>query len=352
MRRLISSPQRQRGVALITVLLVFAIAALVSTKIIVAKLLDVQRSTGLINRTQAYYYALGAEELAILALQEDASEDAESAPASDHLEEFWAQRTAYEVDSFSSLAIQIIDLNRYYNLNNLLQANGEIREYELSRFRDLLVALNIDTDLADNLRDWIDGDDKESGYRSESDAYIEEQPAYMAANQWLSDISELRLVRGFSDEVMDKLAPHVSVLKVEGIVALNINTATAISLSSLQQQATGADSGRYEGLSLALAEDIVSARVEPFGDLAAFNKALSLPRLQQISRNNDGIIPPDRPMKSYRFDSDYYEINIRAEYAGATAYLSTIVRQESSGSKTKFIVLSRRETDNSSRFIQ
>ena len=63
------SPTRgkQAGVALITVLLVFAIATLLASKIIIGKVLDVQRTTGMVNRTQAYYYALAAEDLAILA---------------------------------------------------------------------------------------------------------------------------------------------------------------------------------------------------------------------------------------------------------------------------------------------
>ena len=65
----------QRGVALITVLLIFSISTLIASKIIINKVIDVKRTTGLLNRTQAYYYALAAEELAILALKNDYEED-------------------------------------------------------------------------------------------------------------------------------------------------------------------------------------------------------------------------------------------------------------------------------------
>ena len=74
---------RQTGVALITVLLVFAIASVIASKVIVAKVLDTQRTNSLINRTQAYYYALATEEFAILALQQDIKNDSNCNPEKD-----------------------------------------------------------------------------------------------------------------------------------------------------------------------------------------------------------------------------------------------------------------------------
>ena len=178
------SRQKQMGVALITVLLVFAIATLIASKIIIGKVLDVQRTTGMINRAQAHYYALAAEDLAILALQENDKQDNDNAPQGDHMGEFWAQGPMpFEIDNIGSVLVNIVDINRFYNLNNLLQANGQVSNYELQRFRDLLLELDLDTTLADNLKDWLDTDDKEEGVSSDGEAYANEDPGYLVANQ-------------------------------------------------------------------------------------------------------------------------------------------------------------------------
>ncbi len=346
-------PRRQRGVALITVLLVFAIATLISSKIILAKVIDVQRTTGLINRTQAYYYALAAEQLAILALQQNAQEDADNSPQGDHLEEFWAQGPIpFEIDNIGSVLVHIVDHNRYYNLNNLIGSDGNISEHELERFRDLLIELNIDETLADNLADWIDVDSSESGYESESDDYAREQPPYVAANQLLSDVSELRLVSGFTPEVIELLAPHVTVIKRQGILPLNVNTATEYALATLQVAATGANSGGFESIGLTGAQNITSARSEPFATTDVFRTEVQIANLQSASINNKGIARNGSfSLTTYGVISEYFDIYVRANYAGSIAYLSTTVQRDGTGETAKFTVLQRNEADNSARFV-
>ncbi len=353
------SPTRgkQAGVALITVLLVFAIATLLASKIIIGKVLDVQRTTGMVNRTQAYYYALAAEDLAILALQENEGLDIDNNPQGDHLDEFWAQGPMpFEIDNIGSVLVNIVDVNRFYNVNNLLQANGQISLYELKRFRDLLVELDLDETLADNLRDWLDSDDREEGFSSDGNAYLDQDPGYLVANQQLTDVSELRLVRGFEPSVMAALLPHITAIKTFGVMPLNVNTATHYALTTLQTSSVGNSSGNHEGIGYSTALDIIGLRSEPFNSLADFNNRISLPNLHVNSVLNPKDIQTgigsSGPLIAYSVKSDFFEINIRANYAGSIAYLSTIVRRKGEGKDAKFVVLSRRETDNSQRFIE
>ena len=349
------SRQKQMGVALITVLLVFAIATLIASKIIIGKVLDVQRTTGMINRAQAHYYALAAEDLAILALQENDKQDNDNAPQGDHTGEFWAQGPMpFEIDNIGSVLVNIVDINRFYNLNNLLQANGQVSNYELQRFRDLLLELDLDTTLADNLKDWLDTDDKEEGVSSDGEAYANEDPGYLVANQQLTDVSELRLVRGFEPYVMELLLPHITAIKTVGVLPINVNTASEFALATLQKSSVGSQSGGHQGIGYSNALDIIGARSEPFKDTADFNNRVSIQNLQLSSilnptTSNAGT--SSAPMAAYAVASDYFEINVRANYAGSVAYLSTIVRRKGAGKDTKFVVLSRRETDNSKRFI-
>lgn len=332
----------QRGVALITVLMVFAIATLIATKIITQKTLDAQRVAGMVNRTQAHYYALAAEELAILALKKDFDDDVGSGSAPvDSLDEAWASSAIpFEIDNIGNVLIQIVDLNRFYNLNNLRQQNGEVNIIELERFRGMLVELDIDSGLADNVKDWLDKNDKEEGYGSESASYEQQSLAYRAANRPFADTSELRLVNGFPPEVLDKLLPHITAINTYGVLTLNVNTASSYALTSLQRSSSSAG-----GLSLSVAENIISAR--PYDSPADFNArggAGSPASLSGVTLSGGGYINN----VTYAFQSTYFEINIRASYAGSIAYLTTVV-QENSGN---FVVLSRRETDNSARFIQ
>ena len=351
------SRNKQAGVALITVLLVFAIATLIASKIIIGKVLDIQRTTGMVNRTQAYYYALAAEDLAVLALQENESQDAVNKPQGDHLDEFWAQGPMpFDIDNIGSVLVSIVDINRFYNVNNLVQANGQISLYELKRFRDLLIELDLDETLADNLRDWLDSDDREEGFASDGEAYLDQEPGYLVANQKLTDVSELRLVRGFEPNVMAVLLPHIIAIKTFGVVPLNVNTATHYALATLQTSSVGNSSGKHEGIGYSNALDIIGLRSEPFKSIADFNARISLPNLQVNSAQNPKSlnqgVGSTGPLLAYSVKSDFFEINIRASYADSIAYLSTIVRRKGEGKQAKFVVLSRRETDNSYRFIQ
>ena len=350
-------PRKQMGVALITVLLVFAIATLIASKIIIGKVLDMQRTTGLINRTQAYYYALAAEDLAILALQENIKQDLKDSPQGDHLDEFWAQGPMpFEIDNIGSVLVNIVDINRFYNINNLVQYNNKVSLYELERFRGLLVELDLDETLADNLRDWLDPDNRDDGFSSDGEAYVNQEPGYLVANQRLTDVSELRLINGFDANVMSVLLPHITAIKSYGVLPINVNTATVYALATLQVASGGSQSGSNEGIGYANALDIIGARKEPFVSLVDFSNRVSLPNLQASSEFNPGA--PNQGssvstlLAAYSHTSDYFEINIRANYAGSIAYLSTIVRQKDYGEAAKFIVLSRRETDNSYRFIE
>jgi len=95
---------------------------------------------------------------------------------------------------------------------------------------------------------------------AEDDYYTWLDPAYRAANQAFSSVSELLLVKGFSANVeeekadFDLLVPHLSALPHEaGPTPVNVNTATPEVIASLSDflQPLGAsltrwDTGAYE----------------------------------------------------------------------------------------------------------
>ncbi len=347
-RRGAAGRSKQRGLALITVLMVFAIAAILVSKLALQRSIDVQRVGAMVNRSQAQYYARLGEDLAILALREEDTEDKKQGNNDiDTLEEIWtAAPYSYDIDGFSQIAIRIIDLNRFYNLNNLLEPTGVINDDELTRFENLLFELDIEQGLAENLADWLDADDRDRGFATESSGYLANELSYRAANQQLFDARELSMVEGFTPEVLEKLLPHVVALAVPEVVPLNINTASAQALASLEF-IDGADP---VAIGISGAQRIIEER--PFANMSEITRAgINGFKSSSSAPSSAGSSSVTRARGRAAVKSNYFEINIRANYGGATAFLTSIVKQSGSGSSAKYTLLQRKESDNSARFV-
>lgn len=255
--------KRQRGMALITVLLVVVVVTVVSAGIIARQQLSIRSSANQLHVRQALHYALGGEILAKAVLRRDLAAGDPRAPL-DHLGEAWARPLApFALDEGGELRVQISDLNGRFNLNALLR-EGQPNEAAVAQFRRLLRLLQIEAPYAERLLDWLDADQEPTGgYGAEDNQYLLLQPAYRAGNRLLSDVSELRLLLEMSEEDYQRLLPHVSALP--SAAALNFNTASAEVLASLA-----------EGLPLSTAQGLVAARAgRPFEDVQSFLAQLS-----------------------------------------------------------------------------
>lgn len=247
---------RQRGVALITVLLVVAIVTVVSAAMVARQQLAIRASSNQLQARQAWHYALGGEALAQSILQRDARAGGQ-APV-DHLGEAWAlPRPAFAVDE-GEVRVHIEDLTGRFNLNSLVK-NGQADAAALAQFRRLLLRLQIAAPYAERLVDWLDVDQQPGAEQgAEDNAYLLLEPPYRTAGRRLFDLSELRLLLDMRDEDFQRLAPYVAALPADH--GLNVNTASALVLSSLG-----------DNLSLGAAEALVEVRrASPFRDTAAF----------------------------------------------------------------------------------
>jgi len=257
--------RRQRGVALITVLLVVAIVTVVSAAMVARQQLSIRASSNQLQARQAWHYALGGEALAQAMLARDLRAGATGeagangeAAAVDHLLEPWAQPLpAFEIDQ-GEILVRIEDLAGRFNLNDLLR-DQQPNPAAVEQFRRLLLRLQISAPYAERLLDWLDPDQQPSGeYGAEDNAYLALDPPYRSAGRRLHDLSELRLLLDMREEDFQRLAPHVVALPPN--VPLNVNTASAMVLSSLS-----------DNLSLGAAESLVELRrAAPFRNSAAF----------------------------------------------------------------------------------
>ena len=222
-----NSQSNQRGLALISVLLITAILVGLTTQILSSQHLVIQQNQNTFEHAQAVQYVLGAEELARQVLYDDA---VNSGPGVDHLEEFWAQPVLpLDLDGIGIMQAYVLDLNRCFNLN-WLATDTDKSQYK--RLQRLLTNLQLSLDLADLIRDWVDSDQQVSGLGAEDSAYQLKTPPHFAANQPMLDLSELNMLIDVDPQEIQVLSEEVCVVPDTGS-KINVNTASAQTLYSL-----------------------------------------------------------------------------------------------------------------------
>ncbi|MDZ7643653.1 MAG: type II secretion system minor pseudopilin GspK [Woeseiaceae bacterium] len=225
----------ERGVALITAMLIAALAGLVAANLAWDNALDVRRTMVLLARDQAVQVALGAESWVSNILRQDL-EDTDT----DHLGEIWASELPGLPIEGGEVFGAIEDLQGRFNLNNLVDNNGVIDEQALAQFRRLLQVLALDPRLAGIAADWIDADVEPSFPDGAEDGiYTGIIPPYRPGNVPLTSASELAALEGMDKAILDALLPHVTALP--GHTSLNVNTATPAVLQSLDENMSSAD---------------------------------------------------------------------------------------------------------------
>ncbi|MEE8059257.1 MAG: type II secretion system minor pseudopilin GspK [Pseudomonadales bacterium] len=231
---------RQKGAALIMALMVVVMVTLLATTIGNDFLVNFRRVENQLLGKQAHAYMHGAEGLARNALQLDF----QSSPAKDHISEGWLDTPQEFPMDQGVLSGKICDLQGRFNLNNLPKraspASSGKYSFHQEVFIRLLQTLELDNpvdqqqaeDITNAVVDWIDTNNIISSTGGAEDGYYADlEPPYRAGNYALHSTSELRWVKGISDELYRALAPHITVLNVGS--SININTAGINVLRSL-----------------------------------------------------------------------------------------------------------------------
>ena len=257
---------RQQGVALITALLVVAIATVAAVAMATRQQMDIRRTGGLLHSEQAYAFSLGAESWAQVVLARDKRNS-----KIDTLYEDWSTQPPVSVVEGGSIIGRILDLQGRFNVNNLV-VNGAADNDAIAFYKRLLRRLDLDEALADPLVDWIDSNiDVLFPDGAEDEAYLGAETPYRTANRLLVDISELRLVKGYEPDIIEQLRPFVAALPE--VTALNVNTASAEVLSTVA-----------ENMSLADGESLLETRGEDgFETVDKFTGQKELGQKQQLT---------------------------------------------------------------------
>lgn len=229
---------RQRGVALIMVLLAFALATALAAGMYSSQRLMLYKASHYLDEQQAQALAGGAEDLARQLLNQDWKNDKSNGTFVDSNQENWAKYAALLPVDNGIVQVQIDDLQGRFNLNNLVTAAGQPDPTARKRFENLLAALDVVSINVQKVIDWEDANQQPMGAMgAEDDAYLGMSPPYRAANGPFVSPTELRLIAGITDKDYQKLLPYVAALPM-GQTDINVNTASVPVLRTLDQRIT------------------------------------------------------------------------------------------------------------------
>ncbi|HEY3645861.1 MAG TPA: type II secretion system minor pseudopilin GspK [Gammaproteobacteria bacterium] len=229
-----ASDRRQRGIALITALVVVAIATGMAAAIIWRTGLDTRRTATLVQGDQAMEYALGAEAWA----EQILARDGRKHPNVTALDQTWAQQLPPLPVDGGQIQGKIEDLQGRFNINNVTTPAGA------AQFGRLLTALGQDPTLAAAVAQWMTTNGANTGGDATDDYYSRLQPAYLTGQMNMQSISELLLVKGFTPAVYAQVSPYLCALPVSagggaGAGSLvNLNTASGPVMETLSQDMT------------------------------------------------------------------------------------------------------------------
>jgi len=309
------------GVALITVLLIVALAAVLVTQMTGRLQLQMQRTNNITLNQQAYWYAMGAEAFAKTILIESFNDENEVT----HLEQMWAQgETSYPVD-FGQITGEIFDMQACFNLNALRIDRSAIpagsgKPAIQEAFQELILSLNVEgvtgfeaESMTDALVDWLDKDSAiESAGGAEDNDYSAKEFPYLPANHYLASITELRLIEHFTIPVINQLKKFVCVLPNTDLHNINLNTISTEQVKLLEV---------FLGIPLRDAENALADRK---GD--GFEKNSEFFSHRDIAKHNNIT----QVMKDqFVVDSEYFRLKSIASFNDSYFALSTLMKVES-----------------------
>ena len=250
--------KRQRGSVLLIAVFITSVIVAIAARFTGDFQLSVARAGHNIIGTQLQHYVYSVEEFASWVLEQDADNDNSNGRyvkggqqgSYDHLQEEWVTEMVVPVDD-ATIKAQLTDALSRFNINQLqgrptpYNPQGTFNERFTTgqqRFMRLLQTQPdelVDTTLAQSITeaviDWIDSDNSITGQGGAEDSYYSSLDVPLrTANQLFVSITELRQIKGVTNEIYNYVEPLLIALPSD--VGFNINTALVPVMRSLNQQ--------------------------------------------------------------------------------------------------------------------
>jgi len=215
---------KQRGIALITVLMILAIMVTIASTMTGRLTLSLKRTEGMIFSQSVYWYGQAAGDFGRMILNQDLDDSSVVS-----LDQNWATPDMVFPLENGHIGGEFQDMRSCFNLNTLAVKDKEsIRAIPVTQFQALLEVLGVSDYsaemIAESSRDWIDEDDISNGAQGAEDStYQARSVPHLAGNNLMVDVSELRAVQGVSQQVYEHIAPYLCAIPSTE-QKINVNT--------------------------------------------------------------------------------------------------------------------------------
>lgn len=227
-RKPIRGRPEERGAALLSVLLLVAVMAVIAAVMLDRLNLAARLAGNGQAMTQARFYAVSAETLAMNRIK----------ALVDSSQERTVDRTGLLGREFplplprGTVMAQVDDAGNCFNLNSLVeqdaQGTNRLRLAGLNQLRALMKGLAVPEAeaaiISDSIADWIDTDSTPAPNGAEDDTYQGRTVPYRTAGRLIGDVSEIRAVRGMTPQFYERLRPWLCALPAAQLSPINVNT--------------------------------------------------------------------------------------------------------------------------------
>ena len=301
---------KQRGVALIIVLMLFAILATITLEIVFRQDRFLTRADNLLQWDKRYQYAMAAEVVAQQGLIDDLEDDRNNnAMVDDCVEEQWAVQlppTPYE-DAMLSASVQ--DLQGRFNLNWLITASGDefIRNpraiAQLTRLIEQTFPGEANASrLANEMADWLDSNNIVDSVEGAEDPEYRNRrtPNLPAAHE-----SEMRALLTF------RVADQPAEPQVWGLLTA-LPLGTTLNVNTAPPQVLDAVIGDMAGT--AAVQAVLDARQEK--PVTEISELMKLPPLDDLSADEKNDLA-----SLLGVSSEYFQVMVDVEVDGQLSRL-------------------------------
>jgi general secretion pathway protein K len=221
--------EKQKGVALLLVLLLLATLSITAIAVIETMTLATARMQAGGERNQARWHQQSLEALVINLLEKQA----QTGPRIDTYSQSWlADEIIIPLDQ-GVIVIRLADSTACFNLNALVKRDGNrliAKESEAQRLQKMMQGLGLSgmeaSRFSGAVTDWIDSDGNASQFGAEDSFYTRLDQPFRTSGQFLVSVSEVRPLAQVSPPIYRMMQTYTCALPMDSQPKINVNLIT------------------------------------------------------------------------------------------------------------------------------
>lgn len=222
-------PARERGAALLAVLLLVAVTGAIAAAMIEDLRLSRNVAVNATARDQGRLFAEGVEQLALLTIDDRVRQS----PERTTLAGGWngATRTI-QLPGGAAADVTVRDGANCFNINSVVDGQPGRpfvrRASGVGQFMGLMMALEVPEPdarrIAEAAADWVDSDTVVGPGGAEDEAYAGGPTPYRTGNTLFADPGEIRALSGMTPDIYARLRPWLCAMPTNDLSPINVNT--------------------------------------------------------------------------------------------------------------------------------